>query len=147
MVHLDCFEVAPVVHGSRPADDLLDNGHENQVKQKGHEEIEEKHSKLGREFRFGRKVRCSRTRNEEHAVTRKLQGSQKQVKEDSQSMFVNPRRKLSVKLHNMVENAEVRGSLTNAVLIFVKGVITIYNLRLLSSRSLRLYGTFFRLPS
>lgn len=147
MVHLDGFEVTPVVHWSWPAHDLLDNRHKNQVKQKGHEEVEEKLAKLRGEFRFGRQVSRSCTRDEEHAVTRKLQGAQKHVKEDAQSMFMNPGGKLSVELHHVVENAQIRGRLTDAVLICVVGVITIDNLRFLDSGNPRLNGNSSPSPS
>lgn len=105
VVHLHRHEVVAVVDGTRPANDLLDDGHEDQIEQERHEQVEEEHAHLGCELGFGRQECGGRTRYEEHAIARKLQGSQKHIKEDPQSVFMYPCRKLPVKLHHMVQQA------------------------------------------
>ena len=107
VVHLHRHEVVSVVHRTRSADDLLDDGHEDQVEQKRHEHVEEEHAYLGCELRFRRHECCRCTRYEKHAIAGKLQRSQKHVKEDPQSVLMHPRRKLPVELHNVVEHAHI----------------------------------------
>jgi hypothetical protein len=132
VVHLHRHEVVAVVHRARPAHDLLDDGHEDQIKHERHEQVEEEHPHLGRELRPRRHERRRRARDEEHAVSRKLQRAQKHVKEDPQSVLVHPRRKLPIKLHNVVKQAQIRTRRGRSDII----VLTVYNFRLHNSRSL-----------
>lgn len=101
MVHLDCYKVFTVVHWPRPTHDLLDDGHDDQVEQEGHEQIEES-AKLRGESGLRSQERCGRPRDKEVAIARELQGSQEYSEEDSQAMFMHLRQELPVKRHNMV---------------------------------------------